>query len=104
MRVRLDGRANDGVCADAACASSDEGDNAKGIEEIQAGFGDDVLIGSSRDEVFRPSMGDDTVRARGGDDTVHLNGDGDTDTVNCGGGTDSIVGTPDAFDTNQNCE
>jgi Ca2+-binding RTX toxin-like protein len=104
VRVKLDGRANDGACADPACASSDEGDNAKGIEEIQAPDSDDVLIGSNRDEVFRPSAGVDAVRARGGDDTVYLNVDGDVDTVDCGNGTDAIVGTPDAFDINQNCE
>lgn len=104
VRVKLDGRANDGACADPSCASSDEGDNAKSIEEIQTGFSADVLIGSGRDEEFRPSMGADTVRARGGDDTVYLSVDGDVDTVDCGAGVDAIVGTPDAFDTNQNCE
>lgn len=103
VRISLDGNANDGNCADPACNSSDEGDNARGIEEVNAGFGDDVLIGSGRDEVFRPSSGADTVRARGGDDTVHLSMDGVADLINCGGGTDTIVGTPDATDMNPNC-
>jgi hypothetical protein len=104
IRVSLDGKANDGRCADPTCASSDEGDNASGIEEITATFGADVLIGSKRDEEFHPFPGADTVRAKGGDDTVGLSIDGVVDDVNCGAGIDEILGTPDAFDTNQNCE
>jgi hypothetical protein len=103
-RVTLDGKANDGPCADASCASSDEGDNASGIEIVSTSFGADVLIGSKRDEVFNPFPGGDTVRARGGDDEVHLSIDGDIDDVDCGPGIDEVVGTPDAFDTNVNCE
>jgi Ca2+-binding RTX toxin-like protein len=104
IRVTLDGRANDGLCTDPSCASSDEGDNAVGIEEVLGSLGGDVLIGSRRAEVFSPGQGADTVRARGGDDTVHLSIDGVADTINCGAGNDSIVGTPDATDTNANCE
>jgi Ca2+-binding RTX toxin-like protein len=104
IRITIDGKANDGPCADASCASSNEGDNVTGIEVLNTSFGDDVLIGSKRDEVFHPSLGTDTVRARGGDDAVHLTIDGDPDDVNCGGGNDTIVGTPDATDMNVNCE
>jgi Ca2+-binding RTX toxin-like protein len=104
LRVTLDGKANDGPCVDASCASSDEGDNAKGIEVASTAFGGDVLIGSKRDEVFHPFPGADTVRARGGDDVIHLSIDGVPDDINCGPGNDTIVGTPDATDTNLNCE
>jgi RTX calcium-binding nonapeptide repeat (4 copies) len=104
IRVSLDGKANDGRCADPTCASSDEGDNASGIEEITATFGADVLIGSGRDEVFHPFPGADTVRAKGGNDTVHLSIDGAVDDVNCGPGIDDVLGTPDVFDMNKNCE
>jgi len=102
--VTLDGKANDGPCADPGCTFSDEGDNVKGIEELQMAPGNDVLIGSKRDEVFRPSGGADIVRAKGGDDTIHVTIDGDPDVYNCGPGIDEIIGTPDVFDTNPNCE
>jgi len=103
-RLSLDGEANDGPCADPACTASNEGDNLIGIEDLLLGFGDDVLIGSKRDEIFRPSLGADRVRARGGDDTIHVNEDGDPDLYDCGGGVDVLIGTPDAFDQNPNCE
>ena len=104
VRLTLDGRANDGPCSDPSCTSSEEGDNLVGIEELLTGFAGDVLIGSRRNEVFHPSLGADTVRARGGDDDVHLTTDGDVDDVDCGSGEDLIIGTPDAFDMNKNCE
>jgi hypothetical protein len=104
VRLSLDGKANDGACVDLACTSSDEGDNLIGTEELNATFGQDVLIGSDRAEVFHPSLGADTVRAKGGNDEVHLTQDGDVDDVNCGSGEDLITGMPDAFDMNKNCE
>jgi Ca2+-binding RTX toxin-like protein len=104
VRLSLDGKANDGACANAACTSSNEGDNLISIEEVSATFGRDVLIGSGRNEVFHPFPGADVVRAKGGDDEVHLSIDGDVDDVDCGAGEDQILGTPDAFDMNKNCE
>ncbi len=103
VRLSLDGVANDGQCADPACSESDEGDNLKGIERLQAPFGDDVLIGSKRDEEFHPSRGADTVLARGGDDIIHSTFDGDPDVFNCGAGDDLLLGDVDAFDMNPNC-
>jgi Ca2+-binding RTX toxin-like protein len=103
-RVSLDGKPNDGRCADPTCASSDEGDNARGIEVIRGTLAADVLIGSRRDEVFHPFPGADTVRAKGGNDIVQLAIDGVVDDVNCGLGIDDVLGTPDVFDTNKNCE
>jgi hypothetical protein len=44
------------------------------------------------------------VLARGGDDVIEVSEDGDPDVYNCGAGVDSIVGMPDAFDMNPNCE
>jgi Ca2+-binding RTX toxin-like protein len=104
VRLSLDGEANDGACANPACTSSNEGDNLISIEELSATFGRDVLIGSGRDEVFHPFPGADVVRAKGGDDDVHLSIDGDVDDVDCGAGEDLILGMPDAFDMNKNCE
>lgn len=103
-RVSLDGRANDGPCGNAVCSFTPGKDNVKGIEELQGSFGDDFLIGSGRDEIFRPSLGADRVRAKGGDDLVHLNPDGEVDVINCGAGIDDVLGTPDAFDQNVDCE
>jgi hypothetical protein len=103
-RITLDGRANDGNCANPACSSSDEGDNVTGIDELLMFGGDDFLVGSRHDELFQPAGGADTVQARGGDDTIIVSPDNELDTYNCGPGIDRIEGTADAFDTNPNCE
>jgi len=104
VRLVLDGKPNDGACANPACTSSNEGDNLVSIEVLSATFGRDVLIGSGRNEVFRPFPGADTVRAKGGDDDIQLFQDGKVDDVDCGPGEDLILGMPDAFDMNKNCE
>ncbi len=104
VRLRLDDKANDGQCTNASCAASNEGDNLKGTEELSSGFGDDVLIGSKRDEVFNPFPGADRIRAKGGDDEIALFADGDIDVADCGPGDDVIRGSPDATDQNPNCE
>ena len=104
QRLSLDGEANDGQCADPACTSSDEGDNLVSIEELLVGFGDDLLIGSKHNEVFNPFPGADRVFAQGGDDVINVSPDGDVDVYNCGPGLDQIIGTPDIFDQNPNCE
>lgn len=103
-RIKLDGKANDGPCANPACSFSNEGDNILGIEIIDAGWGDDVIIGSKRGERIVPSRGADIVRAKAGNDVIEVSVDGDLDVYNCGPGADQIIGTADAFDQNKFCE
>lgn len=103
-RISLNGKADDGPCGDPACSFSDEGDNVVGIEQIDADWGNDLVIGSKRAELFIPSLGTDIIRARGGNDTIQVSPDGVVDVFNCGAGTDEIVGTPDATDQNVDCE
>ena len=88
IRVELDGKANDGLCDQSPCATSSEKDNVTGTSAtLSGGFGSDLLIGSSENELFEPSQGADVVKAKGGDDEVSLNpGDG-ADDVLCGGGS-----------------
>jgi Ca2+-binding RTX toxin-like protein len=104
VRLSLDGKPNDGPCANPACTSSNEGDNLVSIENLYATSGRDVLIGSERNNRFWPWQGADTVRAKGGDDDVDLFQDNDVDDIDCGPGEDLIFGTPDAFDMFKNCE
>ncbi len=104
VRIELDGNPNDGFCADVACTTSAENDNVKGVQVIGSFIGDDLLIGSSADEIIRPSLGADIVRARGGDDTIDLSpGDGPDD-VSCGPGDDTVLDDELEDNLSSDCE
>jgi Ca2+-binding RTX toxin-like protein len=102
-RIEIDGKPNDGACADPTCAASQEGDEIRGVRTLTTFTDDDLIIGSRAAETIRPSSGADVVRAKGGDDTIDLGlGDG-PDIVNCGGGIDTVLDA-EGEDELANCE
>lgn len=91
VRVELNGLPDDGACDDATCSASGEGDDVRGVAEVNSSFGDDVLIGSDLAETFGPGAGSNMVMAKGGDDFVILSLTY-PDTVDCGAGIDTVSG------------
>ena len=103
-RIQMDGRANDGKCADPSCATSEERDNLKGLRTLSTFFGNDLIIGSNVSETIGPGPGADRVRALGGNDTINLGADASAiDDVDCGTGTDTVIGAQPE-DLLVNCE
>jgi Ca2+-binding RTX toxin-like protein len=80
-----------GICN---CAGDDgeynERDALVFVENVYGGLGDDVLIGSSDDNVLIGNEGNDVLTGLGGDDTMYA-GDGN-DTMTGGAGDDLLSG------------
>ncbi len=64
--------------------------SVNGIENIQGGSGNDVLIGNDSNNIIYGGAGDDIIMGRGGDD--HLFGDAGMDIVLGGDGADVLHG------------
>lgn len=71
-----------------------EGDTIVEFENLESGFGDDRLLGSSRSERITGGMGDDRIRGGGGDDRLMGDGtfEGGDDRIHGGAGSDRIIG------------
>ena len=63
------------------------------IEEIDGGYGDDHIIGTSGDDYIEGNRGNDTLEGGAGDDTFKVYGDAGTDQYDGGEGHDTIQGT-----------
>jgi Ca2+-binding RTX toxin-like protein len=72
------------------------GDTLLQIDNVSAGFGDDTIVGSDRNEDFKGGYGDDTVSGGPGNDWV-WGGEGD-DLLDGGPGADRFYGNG-GFDT-----
>jgi hypothetical protein len=92
VTVRLDNNPNDG--------ESGEGDNVKGIENVEASPKNDILVGSSAANTLAGGAGDDditggtgadTLLGGGGSDVIDARDNSTRDVVRCGDGIDAVV-------------
>jgi Ca2+-binding RTX toxin-like protein len=82
VSLTLDGVANDGAAG--------EGDSLAGIEELEGGTADDMLVGDDGPNRLDGSLGDDRLEARGGNDV--LDGSAGDDRLLADAGDDQLVG------------
>ena len=66
------------------------GDRLIDVENLQGGFGDDLLLGDQGTNELDGYFGDDDLFGRGGDD--YLNGNYDHDNLDGGDGNDTLLG------------
>jgi hypothetical protein len=89
-----------GLIADLQAGTGPDGDRLNGIESLDGGQGDDVILGSDAPGRLQGSGGDDRVDGRGGADKLY-GGDG-SDVLVGGEGDDELVGVeapaPDGAD------
>ncbi len=83
-------------------ATGEGSDILQGIDWIDGGPFDDVIIGNSRPNGITGGEGDDLIRSRGGDDSIR--GRGGNDTIKGGTGDDTIDGDDNVVDQDGNDE
>jgi Ca2+-binding RTX toxin-like protein len=84
VTLSLDGKANDGA--------QGERDNIVNVEKLGACHGNDVIVGSAKDDIVIARQGNDKVDGGGGDD--RLDGGPGKDVLRGGSGDDVCVVTP----------
>lgn len=88
LSLTLDNQANDGdSCPGLTCEGDDIGTD---VELVQAGLGDDVIVGSADDNQLSGEEGDDEIHGGKGSDSI--SGGDDDDRLFGGSGDDSAYG------------
>jgi hypothetical protein len=89
VRVSLGKGANDGAAFDESESSPGTFDNIRGdVENVITAFGDDVLIGNGRANVFVGDVGRDRYVTKGGKDKIRARDFTRDKRIDCGAGRD----------------
>ena len=83
LYVNLEGIANDGVAGERDNVAAD-------VTLVNAGSGNDHLVGSAIQNIFSAGLGNDRLNGAGGNDT--LRGEGGDDLIEADAGKDDLVG------------